>query len=209
MRNNTARNSVLLGIVIVGLFAFVGIVWAAFTTTLNINGAATVEKQGWDIHFANLSQVSLGGSATETSTPQIDSKTTTIGDYKLKFVSPGDSGTYTFDVVNAGTFGAKLSTLTNTAFVCTDEDDSTESDAAKNVCKNLSYSLTYTQTGAEVSENATLKANDSVNLTLTVTYDANTPESELPNKSVEVSNLKTTLVYTQDNSVTTTTGKSN
>ena len=141
MRNNTARNSVLLGIVIVGLFAFVGIVWAAFTTTLNINGAATVEKQGWDIHFANLSQVSLGGSATETSTPQIDSKTTTIGDYKLKFVSPGDSGTYTFDVVNAGTFGAKLSTLTNTAFVCTDEDDSTESDAAKNVCKNLSYSF--------------------------------------------------------------------
>ena len=53
MRNHSVINSVLLGVVIVGLFAFIGIVWAAFSTSLNINGAATVEKQGWDVHFAN------------------------------------------------------------------------------------------------------------------------------------------------------------
>ena len=207
MRNHSVINSVLLGVVIVGLFAFIGIVWAAFSTSLNINGAATVEKQGWDVHFANLSSVSLGGSASETVAPTIDGKTTTIGDYKLKFVTPGDSGTYTFDVVNAGTFGAKLSTITNTTFICTDSDGSTTSDSAQNVCKNLNYSLTYTSTGAEVSENDTLKANDSVNLTLKVTYDANTPVAELPTLNVEVSNLKSTLVYTQDNSVLVTTGK--
>ena len=207
MNNNSVKNSVILGVVIVGLFAFVGIVWAAFTTQLEINGAAKVEKQGWDIHFANLADVVLGGTATETTEPSIDSESTTIGDYKFNFKTPGDSGSYTFDIVNAGTFGAKLSTLTNTDFVCTDSDGSTTSDAAKNVCKNLSYELKYTSAGTELSTNDTLKAGDSVSVTLTVIYDANTPVSELPDKDVEVSGITTTLVYTQDNNVTVTTGK--
>ena len=207
MKNNSIRNSVILGVVIVGLFAFVGIVWAAFTTTLEINGAAKVEKQGWDIHFANLSDVVLGGTATETTEPTIDSESTTIGNYKFNFKTPGDSGSYTFDIVNAGTFGAKLSTLTNTEFTCTDSDGSTTSSAATNVCKNLSYELKYTNSGTALQTNDTLKAEDSVKVTLTVIYDANTPVNELPDKAVEVSGITTTLIYTQDNNVNATTGK--
>ena len=45
---------ILLGIVIMcAVFAFITIAWAAFSSTLTIDGSATIKKQSWKIHFTD------------------------------------------------------------------------------------------------------------------------------------------------------------
>ena len=207
MKFKNTNNIILLSSLFLGVFLFSTIVWAAFTTTLEINGSVSVVKQGWDIHFANLSSVNLSGDAIEASNPKIDSSATKISDYSIKFITPADSASYTFDIVNAGTFGAKLSTLTNGTKICTDGNGNTNSVDANNVCENIIYELKYTSTGANVSEFDTLKAGDKVNVTLTIKYSNDVTTEKLPSTEVLVGGLSTTLVYTQDTNVSETTGK--
>lgn len=207
MKLSKSSTIILLSSLFLGVFAFSTIVWAAFTTTLEINGSAMIAMQGWDIHFDNISNVILTGDAIEAEKPKLTNVSTSISDYQIKFISPGDSAKYTFNIVNNGTFGAKLGTLTNDTLKCTDGNGETSSTDAKNVCDNITYKLTYTNTGETVKENDLLKAKDSVNVTLLLKYSDTVTTDKLPESEVTISGLSTTLLYVQDNSVTQTTGK--
>ena len=90
----------------------VSISYAAFTQNLNINGVANVQASNWSVHFANLTNGVRNGTAVEQTAPTIKSEQTSIGDYAVTFYTPGDSITYTFDVVNDGDYDAKISVLT-------------------------------------------------------------------------------------------------
>lgn len=116
--------------------------YASFSQILTINGEATVEKSTWKIGFENLSSAILVGTAEEVTHPSISSGGTDIGSYNVNFTTPGDSVSYTFDVVNSGTFDAKLSSITIPVPVCTGSGDNAAADAA-NVCNHLVYALTY------------------------------------------------------------------
>ncbi len=170
------------------------VAFAALSQTLTINGSATVNTATWDIHFNNLSEPTLTGDAAVTTAPTIDTKGTTIGNYALKLTKPGDSVTYTFDVVNSGTINAKITDLVKADTpTCTGTGDSTTADA-KVICDGLTYTLTYTDGGAAVAKDDTLNANETKNLTLELSFESDS----LPANDVEISNLGITITYGQN-----------
>ena len=169
--------------------------YASFSQILTINGEATVEKSTWKIGFENLSSAILVGTAEEVTHPSISSGGTDIGSYNVNFTTPGVSVSYTFDVVNSGTFDGKLSSTTIPVPVCTGSGDNAAADAA-NVCNHLVYTLTYSD-GTVINENDTLNKQTSRSLKLTLIYKDDITASELPNNDVSISNLSISMYYSQ------------
>ncbi len=185
------KNQYLFGVLalLVSVVA-IGMVYAGFTQTLNINGTGNVVASKWDIYFANLANAVTTGSANVV-TPATISPKTKIGDYYVTLASPGDSVTYTFDVVNGGDFDAVLTTLTKSAPTCS---------GGATICNYLSYTLKYTSNNRDVAENDTLLVGQTKNMTLKLMLNSNTPSSALPSSEVSVSNLGITLLYSQNSS---------
>ena len=176
---------------ILALFAgvvAVGFVYAGFTQSLNINGTGNVVASKWDIYFANLANAVTTGTANVVTPATINPKTK-IGDYYVELASPGDSVTYTFDVVNDGDFDAVLSTLTKNTPTCS---------PSAALCNYLSYTLRYTSNGAPVLQNDKLLKKETKNMTLKLMLDSNMPASALSTTTITISNLGITLLYSQD-----------
>lgn len=176
----------------------IGIGFATFTETLRIEGSATVQTSTWKVKFTNLSAPTLLGTATVVTPPTINTNDTTISTYDVKLSKPGDSVSYTFDVVNTGTYNAKLTSITIPTPTCTGkaETESATTDAA-NVCKHLTYTLTYAD-GTSLAENDALEASTGVaHMKLTLTYTSHDVAAELPKADVTISNLGISLVYSQ------------
>lgn len=169
--------------------------YASFSQILSIDGDATVEKSSWKINFDNLSSAILTGTAEEVSHPSVSSDGTEISSYNVNFTTPGDSVTYTFDVVNSGTFDAVLSSISIPVPVCTGSGENAPNDAS-NVCNHLVYSLTYSDDSV-IKENDTLSKDTSKSLKLTLTYKDDITASELPNNDVSISNLGISMYYSQ------------
>lgn len=174
------------------------VAFAALSQTLTINGSATVDTATWDIHFANLSSGATTGGASVTTEPTIKADSsgkasTVIGDYDVVLTKPGDSVTYTFDVTNAGTVDAILSSLTKAVKPTCTSNASVENDATI-VCDGLTYSLTYTDTSTEVKENDTLNKGETKNMTLKLEFESDT----LPTDDVSISNLGIIFNYAQN-----------
>ena len=131
MRNS--KNIVFGMLALVVSVVAIGLAYAGFTGTLNINGTGNVVSSKWDIYFANLSNAATTGTANVV-TPATISPKTKIGDYYVELATPGDSVTYTFDVVNDGSFDAVLTTLTKSAPTCS---------GGAIICNYLSYTLKY------------------------------------------------------------------
>ena len=186
MRNS--KNIVFGMLALVVSVVAIGLAYAGFTGTLNINGTGNVVSSKWDIYFNNLSNAVTTGTANVV-TPATISPKTKIGDYYVELASPGDSVTYTFDVVNDGDFDAVLTTLTKSAPTCS---------GGATLCSYLTYTLKYTSNNRDVSENDTLLVGQTKNMTLKLTLDSNMPASALSSAEVSVSNLGITLLYSQD-----------
>lgn len=176
----------------------IGIGFATFTETLRIEGSATVQTSTWKVKFTNLSAPTLNGTAAVVTAPTINTNDTTISTYDVKLIKPGDSVSYTFDVVNTGTYNAKLTSITIPTPTCTGkaETESATTDAA-NVCKHLTYTLTYAN-GTSLAENDALEASTGVaHMKLTLTYTSHDVAADLPKADVTISNLGISLVYSQ------------
>ncbi len=185
MRRN--KNLVTGVLALVVSVVAVGIAYAGFTQTLNINGTANVMSAKWDIYFANLANAVTTGTANVV-TPATISPKTKIGDYYVTFATPGDSMTYVFDVVNDGDFDAVLTGLTKGTPSCSSN---------ATLCNYLTYTLKYTANNRDVAENDILLRGQTRNMTLKLTLDANMPASALPSEEVTVGNLGITLLYSQ------------
>ena len=186
MRNS--KNIVFGMLALVVSVVAIGLAYAGFTGTLNINGTGNVISSKWDIYFNNLSNAVTTGTANVV-TPATISPKTKIGDYYVELASPGDSVTYTFDVVNDGDFDAVLTTLTKSSPTCS---------GGATLCSYLTYTLKYTSNNRDVSENDTLLVGQTKNMTLKLTLDPNMPASALSSTEVSVSNLGITILYSQD-----------
>src|SRR5574344_90421 len=142
-------------IAVVGL----SIGYATLQQTLTINTTAKAKAQTWSVKFANLTDPTLVGKATVTNKAVLNTESTGIT-VDVALSVPGDSVTYTFDVTNAGTIDAKLSsepTINGTGTT------------GNNV--PLNYALTYAD-GTKVSANDTLNVGETKHLKLVVTYNA-------------------------------------
>jgi len=193
MNNNNFKTIMIVAVI--ALIAFVGVGYAAFQRELKINGEGTVKSSSWKIKFANLSEANLTGKAEEITKPTISNNDTHIGNYAVNLTAPGDSMYYTFDVVNAGTFDAEISSITLNKPSCAGNGANGTTDAT-NVCANLTYKLTYAD-GTEVAQGNTLNAGETKNMKLALTYSSTVTEDKLPKDDVTISNLEITIIYAQ------------
>lgn len=185
------------GIIVFALVVAIGVVYAAYTQSLYIDGNATVKANSWKIRFANLSEVKLTGEAQQLTAPTINTNDTTIGDYSVLISKPGDSITYTFDIVNEGTFNATAPIPTVTAPTCTGVGENATEDAA-NVCKYLTYTLTIPESAIQDGSIINLPNKTTITgCTITLTYSADVPHTELPTNDVAISGLNKSIVFSQ------------
>ena len=85
------------------------VAFAALSQTLTINGTASVDAAQWDIHFENLSEAFLDGSATENSSPMLNK--TSVDGINVTLTKPEDMVGYSLDVVNKGQINAEVSSV--------------------------------------------------------------------------------------------------
>lgn len=181
---------------VVGLFAIVAlisVVWASFTERLEIDGTGTVKLSSWEIAFTSVSEADLTGTAKEITKPELTS--TKIGDFAVQLTTPGDSVTYEIEVENKGTYDAEISSITIPTPACEGSGTNAETDAA-NVCKNLTYTLTY-EDGKTVKQTDTLASQEKKKMILKLAYSSAVTATELPTNDVTISNLTIPIIYAQ------------
>lgn len=185
---NSRKKNILLIALIVAV-ASMTVVYAALSTTLRISSSAKVASSSWDIHFANLSLVTnaSGNTGTVVTPAQIQDNTTIISGLVVDLKKPGDSVSYTFDIVNNGDINAKLNSLTLATPSC---------GGNTSACSKLEYYVKYTTGGTTPQIGDTLNKNTSVNATLTIKYKDNDPLST--ENDISVSGLSVTFLYGQN-----------
>ena len=116
----TEKNkNVLLGILILGIVSMT-IAFAALSTSLRIGGTANVPEAKWDIHFENWLEAkpSTNLAGIENKAVQTHAATITNGTLieglQVSLMQPGDTTSYTFDIVNDGTISALLNDFETT-----------------------------------------------------------------------------------------------
>lgn len=170
--------------------------FAAFSSTLTIEGTATVENTSWDVHFETLSGSTLVGSAVVNTPPTINTNNAVLSTYDVSLSVPGDSVSYTVNVKNSGSYDAILSSIIVPTPTCTGTGTYATTDET-NVCNNLTYTLTYSD-GTVIQTGDIISAGDSETLKLTLEYVAFDDSSLLPTDDVAISNLGISLVYAQN-----------
>ena len=182
-----SKNTLLI-ILIIGLVSMT-VAYAALSTTLTISSSAKVASSSWDIHFENLSLVTnaSGNTGTVITPAQIQANTTQISGLVVDLKQPGDSVSYTFDIVNSGDINAKLNSLTLTTPSC---------GGNTTACSKLEYYVRYTTGGTTPQTGDTLNKNTSVNATLTIKYKDDDPLST--ENDISVSGLSVTFIYGQN-----------
>ncbi len=171
--------------------------FAAFSRTLTITGAeATVNSSSWDVHFENLVP-STTGTATTTGGSITPTNSTSITGIDMTLTSPGDSVTYTFDVVNGGDFDAIATTLNIDTPTCVGSGVNATVDAT-NVCNNLEYTLTYADGSDILTTPSLTTAEGTKSMKLTLTYSNAITADQLPASAVTVSDLNASILYSQN-----------
>ena len=186
-------------IVALAVIVVLGIVYAAFTQQLTINGTATGRSSNWKIYFSRLTGPTLNGTAKQITAPEIKNNSTTIGDYSVTVTSPGDYIEYEFDVTNDGDYDATLTNLSmksNTELTYEGSGDNEVNDD-NNVKSQIEYTLKYAD-GTTVSQNDTLKSKETKTMRLRLTYKTFNDATLLPKADVAISGLGISLTYTQD-----------
>ena len=192
---NKGTKYIKIGVALAAFLLCGTIVYAGFTQQLDIQGKAAVNKSSWLIRFTNLQPVVKTGTATEKTAPSINTNDTKISEYDVTLTTPGDSVSYTFDVVNDGTFNAEISSITIPTPSCTGNGTTATTDA-NNVCGNLTYTLKNAD-GTPVAVGDTLSAGETKSLTLTLSYSASVAAAALPKDDVAISNLAISIIYAQ------------
>ena len=200
MRMNKNTKIITGSVVALAVIVVLGLVYAAFTQQLTINGTATGRSSSWKIYFSRLTSPILNGTAKELTAPTIKNNSTTIGDYSVSVTSPGDYIEYEFDVTNDGDYDATLSNLSiNSASSLTyvgSGDNKTNDE--NNVKSQIEYTLKYKSDGTTVSQDDTLKSKETKTMLLRLTYKTFNDASLLPQADVAISGLGISLTYTQD-----------
>lgn len=184
------------------LIAVVGMTigFAAFSTTLRIEGTGQVKGSKFSIIFADLGDAVTVGTAKEVTggKPSIQTGNTLISNYQVELMTPGDSISYTFKIKNVGTYDAKISAITMAGreggpeFTFTGGSNTDQT----NVASHLSYTLKYAN-GDDVDVDDVLPKDGVETVTLTLTYEEFNDETELPEQTVTITNLGINIEYTQ------------
>lgn len=189
-KERLSLKNILLLVLVTGLVSMT-VIYALISANLVIQNTADMRGTTWDVHFENLSTPIINGSASVVNSPTLN--LLSITGLRVNLVKPGDSITYTFDIVNAGDLDATLSyynIASKNNFVCSSNDQT----SANIACDNLIYTLKYTSNN-NINRNDALNAGETRNVTLTIKYDENA--TEVPSSDVQITGLNSVFTYTQ------------
>ena len=97
--------------IIIGVLCLVvcimAIGFAAFSTTLNINGTSSIQSN-WSVVFTNIQELSKTNGVTINNPPTASGTTAT---FDVSLESPGDSIEYQITVANQGTLDAIIENI--------------------------------------------------------------------------------------------------
>ena len=176
---------ILIAVLIMGILSMT-IAYANFTRRLQIVNTAKVNATNWDIHFENLVLQDNSSMAIINTPASISEGKTIISGLDVSLVKPGDSVTYTFDIVNAGDLDAKLYHYFHSVPVCQNNES---------VCEYVHYNLKYTN-GNDIKISDTLKVGERKNVTMTLSLDNSL--TNMPKNQVELSDLYAVFDYIQE-----------
>ena len=217
MRNR----KVTIGIVIALVFAVVslGIAFAAFSTTLNINGSASVESSNWNVYFTTdydnpidpgTTGISLtNANMTKDGTAQNVSTTLTSNTFTWSATvkAPGDYISYQIVIYNTGDYDADLtfSNVISNHGVLTCTQNGVVTSEASAVCSHLDYGVELD--GCDINsgyyDECVLQNNDFKVLTIALFSSYNgwaQDGSDLPKNPVTVTAAPIVLTATQSSS---------
>jgi hypothetical protein len=183
-----------------------GVAFAAFSTTLNITGSATVESSSWNIYFTTTNNGSAAGTSGVSVNPTASNlggfTTTASGTGTLKtasftwsgsFKTPGDKLQYSFYVCNKGSYNAKINNVISPSVTCTKGGNNETT-----VCGKISYGLYYnSDKSTAVAKDDTLTANQCKQLYLIAELSTSLTQGNLPNANVTVNPAEISITYQQ------------
>lgn len=190
MEKKGRQTGIIVALLVVVVAMSIGFAATAYNSTLNINGGAgsskttTIKKAAWSVHFDDESLVETGVTNAATS-PTL---TATTFSYNVTLSKPGQSYEADFNVVNDGTFDAKLSKVTLS-------DDFTLSDAEKKYL-SITFSVDGTTYTSTADTNVALNAEGTHAVVVKVEYLTPSDSADLPEEDVE-KNLTAVLDYVQ------------
>ena len=216
------KRGITLAIVVALVVAIIslGVAFAAFSTTLNINGTATVQASSWKIYFVPDPSTSTNepGSATNildaditpgnyagfTSTATKGTTNTvaaTTITWNAKFKTPGDTIKYTIHVHNGGSYNAQIAStngINTPSITCTGSETT--------VCPHIHYKL-YTvaptgdpaTTGTVLTSSFSVAAGQTGTIYLVAWLDKDLLQTDLPSTNVVTNTISATLTFNQVN----------
>ena len=172
------KRTYTLGVLFLVLFGL-GIGYAFVNTTLNITGALGVASSKWDVHFENIE---INDESVEAETDPTITDNTTIS-FSATLEDPGDMYEYTVDVVNDGTYDAKIDSFTITPTLTSEQQEYFE------------YEVKYTE-GGNIQVGDALDAGATENIKVYIKYKENEDSSKYPGEDTEF-NFSLNLNYIQ------------
>ena len=174
------------------LIAILGltIAFSTLSETLTINGTSTLDAAKWGIKFENLSSAQVIQDATINDIAIITENQITINNIDVSLKTPGDSVTYTVELVNEGTINAEIYSIEIPSL--TEEQE-----------KYIDFKVTY-DNGEEVKQGDILNKDSRKNLIIKIEFKKDITESDLPKEGEKIS-LSYRLNFVQIDDVVTTT----
>ncbi len=166
------------------------VAFATLSTTLSVNGTSYLDAAKWGIKFQNLSEPSIVGEASDAKTAKIE-KDVSIKDIKVTLSKPGDSVTYTVDLVNEGDINAKIENIEKTNL--TEEQQ-----------KYITFTVKYKENDTELKIGDILSKGEVKPLVIKIEYRKDLESSDLPKSAQEINlSYKLDFVQTDDKAETT------
>lgn len=185
------RKNSFYAIAIIALAVAVVSLSVAFAFTdiqLAVNGTVTTKATSWDVHINEIKNANASGATVGTAatiTPNSDSLT---ANYTVTLNKPGDYYEFDVEVINAGDFDARLSSIAMT---------STTSIAYLNHV--VTYNSTaYTDATNTVTGNSNLASGGGKETVhVKIEYVQPSSETQLPTTDVTAASYTVTLTYVQ------------
>ena len=182
------------------------VAFAALSRELTINGQATVDRANWDIHYAspegaenNKTASTTTGSATATNGTIA---ATSVSGLQVTLTKPGDSVTFTWDVVNDGDIDAEITnlvpaTISNSVLQCTASGTNNGENDATNVCNDVVFTFKYVGGNAVAKDDTLTVAEKTKHLELTLSYPSTVSNGTYPDDDVTITIPTITTTYGQ------------
>ena len=190
-KKKNSKKDILLILLLLFMIFILSIVTVTYTFNskiIDIVGFTGVYREtSWKVDFDNISLDREGSIYVE----EISASNTSIKDFDITFIRPGDAFTIRLDIVNNGTLDAKLETFKISNIVCTYNNGSSADDYCD---KYISYSIKY-KDGSSIKKDDVLEAGETKTVVFKMSYADNAPV--LYDEVISIDDMNMSFVYVQ------------